>query len=162
MKTYDEMSNRVKKRIIVAEKKAETDPDSAKANLKDALQLIFSRPNSDNMVSQLVPTVKSRLKNFASYESTVDEIVTATLDEIKKTKSAANKQATSLIILENILSEFKPDVKNNKVVKVFFEKIRNAKIEVSSKVKTEFRMRSMLKPPASPSAVAEKILNGTN
>ena len=158
MKTYDDMSERIINYVLEANKISKADVDGAKAHLKDALQLIFSRPNSDNMVSKLTPLVRTPLKNIDAYEATVDEIVTTTLDDIKNAKSSVRVLATDFIILENVLSEFKPDVKSNAAVKKFFVKIREAKIEVSQKVKSELRMRAMLKAPTSPSEIATRIL----
>lgn len=158
MKSYDEMLAEVKKRVISAERSSAEDLDEAKSKLKDALQLIFSRPNPDNMVSQLVPTVRVPLRNIEAYESVIEEIAVKAINTTKNKKGSTAQQATGLIILENIMSELKPDVKSNKNVHSIFAQIRDAKIEVSDKIKKELRMRAMMKAPPSPSALAKQII----
>lgn len=158
MKNYDEMQASVKKLVTEAEQVADEDMDQAKSKLKDALQLILSRPNTDNLVSQLVPAVRTPLRNIDAYESTAQEIAESAILVVKNKKSANSNIATGLIILENIMSELKPDIKSSKTSLAIFTSIRDAKIKVSDKVKTELRMRAMIKLTESPSDIARKII----
>ncbi len=160
MKSYDEMLNEVKARVQKAEKEGNDDADTAKKRLKDALLLILSRPDRDNMVSQLMPTVRGPLKNLDAFEEIAREITDEAVSKIKLKSTAPDLKATCFIILENMMSELKPDAQTNAGIKSIFEKIRDAKIVVGSDVKNELRMRSSLKPPASPSEIATKILTG--
>jgi hypothetical protein len=160
MKSYDEMVTEVKARVQKAERIAGEDGDEAKKILKDALQLIFSRPNRDNMVSQLTPIVRTPLKNLDAYEDTISDIAADTLLRIKNKSSPAASRATGLIVLENIMSEMKPDVQSNATVKSIFTNIKDSKVKVADDVKSELRMRSALKPMTSPSEVAAKVLSG--
>jgi hypothetical protein len=158
MKDYDEMQSDVKDRVQAAEAVGDSDIDEAKAKLKDALQLTLSRPNNDNMVAKLVPLVRTPLRNIEAFESTLDEVVTQAIGTAKDQKARLTDQATSFIILENILSELKPEVKTNEKMRAIVAKIRDAKIEISKKIKTELKMRAMLKTSESPSDFAAKIL----
>lgn len=160
MKSFDEMMNEVKARVQKAEKDGNEDVESAKTRLKDALLLIFSRPNRDNMVSQLIPTVRSPLKNLEAYEDTISDLADDALAKLAIKSAKPDAKATALIILENIMSELKPDINSNPKVKSIFEKIRDAKIVVGNDIKNELRMRSSLKPSASPSEIAAKVLAG--
>jgi hypothetical protein len=158
MLSYDDMLTKVKARVIKAENVAGDDIEEAKKELYDALELIFTRPNGDNMVSQLVPIVRTPLRNLEAYESSVSEIAKNAIDALKEKK--ANKKATAIIRLENIMSELKPDVKNNKSIQDIFVKIESAKIEITNDIKSEFRLRGSMKPPASPSETAARVLKG--
>jgi len=160
MKSYDEMSDQVKKLVLKAQAVADDDADQAKAKLKEALQLIFSRPNpgSDNMVSKLLPTPRTPLKNLEAYEPTLLEIVSESLNKAKDKKIKVSERATHFIILENVMSELKPDAKTSPKMTEIFVKIRDAKLEVPDDVKNELRMRAMIKAPASPSDLAKKII----
>jgi hypothetical protein len=114
MLNYDDMLNRVKNRVLKAEKVANDDVDEAQAELRNAVQLVLARPNSDNMVSQLLPTVRTPLRNLEVYESTLLEITDAAITTLKDKKAEAKRQATALVILTNLMSELKPDLANNK------------------------------------------------
>lgn len=160
MKNYDEMQNEVKARVQKAEKEADADADSAKNRLRDALQLIFSRPNSDNMVSELVPIVRTPLKNLDAYEEELGSVVEHCIDTLSDKKADVAIRSTSLLVLQNMLSELKPDVPNNPKIKALFAKIRDAKISIPDAVKSELLMRSSIKAGLSPSETAAKILGG--
>jgi endonuclease III len=158
MQTFDEMLARVKKHVQTAESAGDEDSDSAKAELKEALQLIFSRPNSDNMVSQLVPTVRTPLRNLEAFDSSIDEIVSAALATLKDKKAKPSAKATAHIVLNNIMSEIKPDAKTNAAFGEIFKKIRDSKIKVTDDVKSEMRLGGSMKPPADPSEVAQRVI----
>ena len=156
-KNYDEMLASVKERIQKAQEVEEEDLDEAKSKLKDAVRLILSRPNTDNVVSPLIQHLRAPLRNLEIYESTLSDVVDSAVAVANSKSAAAKDRATALIQLENFLSEFKPESKNNEKVRVLFEQIRDAKISVDNKVKSEFRMRGAYKAPGSPSDIANKI-----
>jgi hypothetical protein len=158
MKDYDEMQSEVRSRITSAEQVADADMDDAKSKLKDALQLILSRPNTDNMVSQLVPNVRTPLRNVDAFEITLNEIATQAIADAKNEKLPPKNAATAFIILENLLSELKPEAKTNGEIGKIFLSIRDARIKVPDRVKSELKLRAMIKDPGSPSEIAEKII----
>ncbi len=158
MKTYDEMQESVNALVSEAQEISDDDMDGAKTKLQAALQLIFSRPNTDNMVSQLVPLARTPLRNVEAYESTVQKIATDAIVMAKNKKAASRDAATAIIILNNIMSELKPDIKSNKAVHAIFKSIRDARIKVDTKVKNELSMRAMIKVFETPSELAKKII----
>lgn len=158
MKNFEEMQSRINARIKQAELASSTNNKMATVILRDALQLIFSRPNNDNMVSQLVPPVRTLLKNLEVYESTLNEISIDMIKEITNQKQKAQVRGTSLLVLNNLMSETKPEAKNNEAIRKIFIMIRDAKLKVADDVKGEMHLRSMLHAPPSPSDVAKKIL----
>jgi hypothetical protein len=158
MLTFDDMQGLVKKHVQAAEKMGDEDTDGARIELREALQLIFSRPNTDNMVSQLIPTVRTPLRNLEAFESSVIEIADGAIEILKDKKAKAPEKATSHVVLANIMSEMKPDIKNSTAVADMFKKIRDSKLEVTNDVKNELRMRGSMKPPASPSEIARRVI----
>src|SRR3954465_12340987 len=79
IRDYDEMNKEVQVRIRNAQKKGSGDGDAtnheAVEELRDALKLVYSRPNSDNMVGKLTPDVRRELNNMSSYEDALSSIV---------------------------------------------------------------------------------------
>src|SRR5437868_1962308 len=76
IRDYDEMSSQVQIRIRNAHKKNKGGEDSsgdreAIEELRDAMKLIMSRPNSDNMVSKLTPDLRRELGQFSAFEDTL-------------------------------------------------------------------------------------------
>jgi hypothetical protein len=130
----------------------------ATQKLRLAFKTILSRPNGDNMVSQLIPMVKGRLRDLNAYEDTLYGLADEAIYALTKGKEKPAQKATNLIVLENIISEFRPEVENNKEIKRVFEKIRDSKIKVPKKVINDLRLRGMYKPKSSPSLLAEKII----
>lgn len=160
LKNFEEMQSLVNSRVKKAESVANRDVNEAKIILKDAMQLIFSRPNGDNMVSKLLPPIRSTLKNIEAYDSILNEIAVTAIGEVKNENAKVKDSATNLIVLANLMSEIQPEIKTNPAIRNIIIKIRDAKIDVNNKVKGEMRMRSMLSPPTSPSDIAAKILAG--
>ena len=158
VKTYDEMQKEIKARVQAAEKSGGDDAAEAKKTLKEALTLILSRPNSDNMVSQLSPLVRSPLKNLDAFEDVMSEITEVALLRLHDKSTKPEVKATNLFVLLNLMSELKPEVDSNPKVKAIFEKIRDENIVVGAEIKNELRMRSSIKSPPSPSEIAAKVV----
>jgi hypothetical protein len=158
MKNFDEMEGQVKALVLSAQKVADDDVDSAKAKLKDALQLIFSRPNTDNMVSQLLPIPRTPLKNLEAYESTLRSIVKNCVEKMKDTSVKVSLRSTCYIVLDNVMGELKPDAKNNSQIRDLMIEIRDAKLKLHDDVKSNLRMHAMIKASVSPSETAKKII----
>jgi hypothetical protein len=158
VKTYDEMQKEIKARVQAAEKSGGDDAAEAKKTLKEALTLILSRPNSDNMVSQLSPLVRSPLKNLDAFEDVMSEITEVALLRLHDKSAKPEVKATNLFVLLNLMSELKPEVDSNPKVKAIFEKIRDENIVVGAEIKNELRMRSSIKSPPSPSEIAAKVV----
>ncbi len=159
MKNYDQMQKAVNARVQLAEKVGDSDQARAKSILEDALRLILSRPDSDDMVSELLPTVREPLRNLGVYEHEMSDVVDDAIITLNDKHAKSAVRATSLIILKNVMSQLRPDLaSNNKKVKKIFEHIRDAKIKIPSAVKSDMFLRSTMKPGPSPSEIATKIL----
>lgn len=159
LKDLDEMRVVVNKQIKKSEQfLKDEDEGQAITALQSALQYILSRPNRDNMVSQLVPDLRSKLRELDALEPSLNRITDAAIAKIKDKKNHPRNRATQYFVLENILSEFKPETQVNEELKKVFMKIRDAKIELDGAVTNDMKMRAMYKTPESPSDVATRII----
>ncbi len=162
IKDYDEMNQQVQARIKKAREltkadAAEGEDQEAIAELADALRLIFSRPNSDNMVAKLTPDVRRDLSNLSAFEETMSTIARECLVEAQEKGGTVARRSTSLFMLENILSEIRPEVQGNESLRKIVQAIADAKLRIADDVIAERRVRSMFKT-TNPSDMAKDIL----
>lgn len=162
MKNYDQMQTAVNERVRLAEKIGDSDPTRAKSVLQDALLLILSRPDTDDMVSELTPLVREPLRNLGAYTKEISSIVDDAIINIGDKHAKPATRTTGLFILKNVMSELRPEAQRNKKVKKIFEHIRDAKIKIPDAIKSDLFIRSSMKPGASPSDLAAKILKSKN
>jgi hypothetical protein len=162
IRDYDEMNKEVQLRIRNAHKANKDGDDStgdsaAIEELRDALKLIFSRPNSDNMVSKLTPEVRRELSGFSAFEDTISSLAASAIGVIEDKNNTVSQRATAQFILDNLLSEIRPEAAGNEDLKRVVQRIADAKLKISDDVSRELRIRSMFKSE-NPSDVAAQIL----
>lgn len=159
-KNLDEMRALIQGKLNEAQSALddEDDVDAAVKSLQEGLRVALSRPDGDNMVTTLVADIRPRLKDLDAFEKSIDKIAVDAMAGLKNKKEKPTLRATHLIVLENILGEFKPDVKNSADIKKTFTRIRDAKIEIPEEVHNDLRLRGMFKSPVSPSDIAAKII----
>lgn len=164
IKDYDEMLEMVQSFVKKAKEAAGEDgmanEGEALEHLREALKLIFSRPDSDNMVAKLVPEVRRMMVGFNAYEPSVTDIAKQAIAAVKAKNAAPSIQSTSLFILENVLGEIRPEVGNNAQLRAVAEMIRDAKLEVSKDVLKERKIRGMFQTK-NPSDIASDVLKAT-
>lgn len=160
---YDEMQRQVQSRIkkskSLANETGETSPSDADAieALRDALKLIFSRPDSDNMIAKLIPDVKRPLMGFNAYEDTLSSLTGEAIAVLKNDNTTVMQQATALFIIENIMREIKPEAERNEDYKNIFKKVADAKLKISHEVKLDRKLNAMF-DTKNPSDEAKKVL----
>ena len=168
VKDYDEMASQVQKHLKSARKMgkksdaAEEESDDSERQgaveeLREALKLIFSRPNSDNMVAKLTPEIRRELGGYNSYEKTIMSLTNEALGAVNSDQLNLISKATYLFMLENIISEIGPESQTNKDLRAALVKIKNSKVKISDEVKKERKLRSMY-PEFNPSEEANKVL----
>ena len=124
--------------------------------LKEALRLVFSRPDKGHVVSKLFPLIKRKLDSIHSLNIALNSITTEAIVGLKKTSLSKKYRATYLFMLENIMSELRPKIKNPDTQK-FFRSIENANIKLSKDVISYRRFYGMYRS-VSPSKIAHKLL----
>lgn len=137
---------------------AKTDSDNKVEYFKNGIRILFSRPNDDGLIETVLGTVKYSLIDDGSYKEIFISLTDEAISKIKNSKESPKIQLTNWVILENIMSEFKPQIvtKDELAIQIL-TKIRDAKIEISPKLKNERKLTSM-RQSVSPSLIAEKIL----
>ncbi len=167
IKDYDEMKTSVRDRITASKKayldKQKKGKDSEEADrqaievLRNALKFVLSRPNDDNMLAKLMPFVRSELNNYSAFEDTLTSLAQESVRSLTNDKIPSVYRSTSLFLLENVMSEIRPEISKKEDFKKLIEFIRDAKIIVPESVKNERRLRSMYRSK-NPSEMAETIL----
>ncbi|NJL24072.1 MAG: hypothetical protein HC902_02070 [Calothrix sp. SM1_5_4] len=161
IKDYDEMLAMVQD--FVKKSRQEDSEENGNAGaaveyLGQALKLIFSRPDSDNMVAKLVSEVRRDLQGFNAYEDVIEALTVDALKKLKMGDLPVVTTSTALVMIENILGEIRPDVQNgNRDLRRVMQQIRDANIKVSSEVKNDRKMRGMFRT-RNPSEEARKFL----
>jgi hypothetical protein len=123
-----------------------------------ALKLIFSRPDSDNMVTKLVGEVRRDLQGFNAYEDTVSGLVGEELRIAQDDQAPVITQSTALVMLDNILAEIRPEVQaGNMALRNVVVQIKRADLKISDEVKRDRRLRGMFRT-SNPSEDADRIL----
>lgn len=126
--------------------------------LREAMRYALSRPNrSDKLLDVMFMPVRRELLEFHAFEDTLVGLVDEALTGYKNDKIPVIYRATFIFVLENSLSEMRPELESKPEFKRATEKIRDAKIKIEGDVKKELLMTSMYQIP-SPSDTAKRIL----
>lgn len=163
IKDYDEMYKMVQTKLkasrAVGSNSADENVNDAEAieHLREAMKLIYSRPNSDNMIAKLMPEVRKELTGYSAYEDSISGLTAEALEVIKNEKAATSQQATALFVLENIMSEVRPEAERNDDLRRVVERVAGAKIKVTNDVMKDLKLRGMYKT-RNPSDMAKDIL----
>lgn len=152
LKDLDQMNKLVKDKI----KEARKSGDKA-GPLREAMQAVYSRPNEDFMIEKIVGPLKSELEEADGWDSTMKSLVDEAVGALKSPENLKEEaQITYAILLENIMSELKPDAKGA-FENAIFTQIRDAKIELTKKAANK-RALSVMRAVKSPSEIAGQIL----
>ena len=155
----DEMTQLLQKKY--QEYKRTDDP----VPLQLGLQYCLSRPDEDGLVDKTISIVRSPLEDLELWESSVESLVDRSIETLKNNSFHSADQVTAGIILENIISEFKPAFTKQYQSPGFetkiIEKIARAEIELSRPAASE-RKLNLMRGPTSPSALAQNLLDHRN
>jgi hypothetical protein len=155
LKDYDEMLNMVNSQLKKA--RSNVDDQEAVSHLREAVKLILSRPDSDNMVAKLIPEVRKELIGYNAFENVLSSISAESITLVKDENSANSVQATGIFILENLIALVKPEAVNSYDLRLLLDRIRSADIEVTEGVRKDMKLRGMFKT-MNPSEAAKKVL----
>ncbi|MDX9730480.1 MAG: hypothetical protein RBT63_01800 [Bdellovibrionales bacterium] len=128
-------------------------------NLKDAMRIALSRPDQDGARSNFYGRVRRELVDLNSLEQVLAELTEESLRELRG-QDGPRRTATYVVILENMMAEIKPDASTTPAYIKILERIRDAKISITDKIRVQNLLRSM-SIPISPSDTAAKILKST-
>lgn len=125
--------------------------------LKEALTMLLSRPNSDNLVSPLITDLESELETLGIYEQTLNEIIDDRVAVINNKKLKPEIRITAALCINNLLLEVKPQaIKNTEIAKVIC-KVADRNIKIPKDIQESSLFKSLY-IEKSPSSVAQKIM----
>lgn len=154
LKNLDQMNTLIRSKI----KESKAAYSGKTVPLKEALQSILSRPNSDDMISKVMDPIRNQLEQEDAYEKVFEELIQEAINALKNTKNfKRDVQVTYAIFLENTLAELKPDIKDNSFEMRMITKIAESKIELTKDARKERQLR-LMSEGTSPSELAKIIL----
>lgn len=124
--------------------------------LRDAMRITLSRPDQDGARPKIFNQVRQDLNEINSLNKVLNDITDEGLAALKAKEIGIKQEETYVLILDNLLAEIKPEVNTNTNFKSIVEKIKNANIVLSQKMKDPNRSIAINN---SPSKTAESILN---
>lgn len=129
----------------------------AREYIKDALKLILAKPVIEGLETTYLETIRGELSDGDEYAKVMAQVAGEATRVVKDKDQPLKFQNTALTVLENVLSELKPLLKNNDLCKTIVQNIADADISVSDELKNYKELNSMEKSE-SPSTSARKLL----
>ncbi len=155
MKDLDQMNEFVNSKL----KEARKSSTGKIIPLREGLQAVFSRPNDDGMIAKIYSPLRNELERQNTLEKVYKDLIDEAIHVLTHPQNfKPDVQTTYAIFLENLISEFKPMLKDEaSFEKKMIEKIANASIELSNESLKE-RKRRLMKEGKSPSVLANLVL----
>lgn len=129
--------------------------------LYEIMTLILARPNDDNILERLMLSIRYSLDSNKLWEDSVEVVVDNAITALKDETTSAGDQISYLMVLQNLLVEFKPEFKKLDISPKFeqnvIEKVANAEIEVSDEARREANL-NLFGKLISPSEIAKQVL----
>jgi hypothetical protein len=167
MKNAEEVADLVKKKIQRAQNvqaSQEINDDAgmvtepaAIRELIGALRIAMARPDQDGARTNLFARIRRELQDISALDEALETLTRESIAALQDNKTPARRQATYIVILENLMAELKPEISSMPTFKKIITDVRDANLKVSSKVRSQQMSRSMSKI-TSPSETAAKIL----
>lgn len=133
--------------------------------LREGALIAFSRPNEDVILDKIISIVRSPLEDSGDWESTIEQIVGQSVELLRNSKAEASQQVTASIVLENILSEFKPlfvkQYQSGGFETSIIERIARSDLKFSAKALQEKKL-NLMRSGLTPSQLAQKLVQIKN
>lgn len=154
LKDLDQMNALVKNKI----KESKGAYSGKVVPIKEGLQAVFSRPNSDDMIDKISAPLRTVLEQEDETEKVFTELVDEAINALTNTKNFKKEaQVTYAIFLENVISEFRPQVKKDTFELKIVKKIADANIKLTKDAEKDRKLR-LMQESTSPSEIAKKVL----
>ena len=151
----DQMTELMQQKVKVFKKTNTIEP------LQQGLEICLSRPDEDSLVEKIISIVKNPLDDKSAWEASIDDLVDRSIANLKVKGVHPSDQVTSGVVLENIISEFKPDFIKQYESPGFegrvIERIADADIEFSKSALSE-RKLNLMRGTSSPSRIASRLI----
>lgn len=133
--------------------------------LREGVMLAFARPNEEVILDKIISVVRSPLEDIGEWESTVEQMVGQSVQVIKADSSSGTDQVTASVVLENVLSEFKPlfqkQYQSGGFETSVIERIAASGLHFSKQAEQEKKLNQM-KSGLTPSELAQKLIEIKN
>lgn len=133
--------------------------------LREGTMIAFSRPNEEVILDKIISIVRSPLEDADEWESTIEQMVGQAVQTIKNDKAQATDQVTASVILENVLSEFKPlfvkQYQSAGFETTIIERIAASDLRFSKQAEQEKKLNQM-RSGLTPSQLAQKLVDIKN
>lgn len=133
--------------------------------LREGVMVAFSRPNEDVILDKIVSIVRSPLEDIGEWESTVEQMVGQSVQTLKNDSSSGTDQVTASVVLENVLSEFKPlfqkQYQSGGFETTVIERLAASDLRFSKQAEQEKKLNQM-KSGLTPSELAKKLIEIKN
>lgn len=150
----DQMNKLVQDKIKESKK-----ADAKTVPLKEAIQAVYSRPDSDRMIEKVINPLRLELQDLAQYERIMNDLIDEALNALTNTRNFKPAvQVTYSIFLENFMADNRRLAESDdNFERNLFRKIKKAKIKVTKEASNERQVRS-LSAARSASEIAGDIL----
>ncbi len=130
--------------------------------LKEGLLICLSRPDEDALVDKVIDTVKTPLEDNGFWESTIQSLIEESVAAIKDSNRSSADQVTYSIVLENLISDLRPEFikqyKSPGFESRMIEKIAATEVELNASARAE-RKLNLMKGGISPAQIAKRLLD---
>lgn len=126
--------------------------EELRVNLFDAIRVLFARRDHDGTRTKVMGTLRPSLGEDES--DVMDRVVDDSIAALKDSSTPIQEQKTHFYILHNFIKEYLPRKKD---FTAQLSRIKDAKIEITDKLKVEAKLSSMT-DAASPSTAAARAL----
>lgn len=163
MRDYDEMNNMLEREIAKSQKAFSENEDKgldgegvreATRIMREAMILVFSRPNTENMIAKLMSSLRRELSNYSAFEKAVDAMTAQAIATLKDKGSSPDDKGTAITILQNVMSEFKPGLASDSILLPTMKRISEANLDFDKKTISERRKNMYSTPDISKEAKA--------
>ena len=129
--------------------------------IEEALEACLSRPDDDNVLEKTMAQLRLSANPSEVWEQAVENTVDKAITALTYEKTAAVDQVTYIVLLQNLLLEYRHDLltldESLKFERRMIQKIIEARIQVSEEAKKESSL-NLAMHLRSPSEVAKDVL----
>lgn len=133
--------------------------------LREGAMIAFSRPNEEVILDKIINIVRNPLEDADEWENTIEQMVGQAVKTIKDDSASATDQVSASVILENVLSEFKPQFvkqyQGGGFETTVVERIAASDLRFSKQAEQEKKLNQM-KSGLTPSQLAQKLVEIKN
>ncbi len=133
--------------------------------LKEGAQIAYSRPDEDRTLDKVISLVKNPLEDNGEWENTIEAMVQQNIVRLNDEKADPIIQVTAGVVLENLISDFKPlfikQYKSGGFETEMIEKIADSNAAYSKLAKAE-RKLNLMRMNSSPSEIANRLIEQKN